>query len=58
MKSKKYDAVELKRTLQKKAEQKFAGLSEKEQLEFLRRKFGHLTKAQETNTQEKLKAPG
>ncbi len=40
-------------------EQMFAGLSEKEQLDFLRRKFGRLTlKAQETNTQEKSKAPG
>lgn len=48
MKNKKYDAVEMKRALQKSAEQKFAGLTEREQLELLRRKFGHLySKAQE-----------
>lgn len=42
MKNKILDAVELKRILQKNAERKFALLSEPEQLELLRRKFGHL----------------
>jgi len=44
MKSKKVDAVEMKRQLQKQAEQKLSHLSEKEQLKLLSRKFGHLTK--------------
>ncbi len=42
MKGKKFDAVEMKRQLQKEAEQRLSHLSEKEQLELLRRKFGHL----------------
>ena len=45
MKTKELQAVEFKRILQAKAEKKLAKLSEKEQLELLRRKFGHLTKA-------------
>ena len=44
MRGKKFDAVEMKRKLQKKAEQRLSTLSEKEQLELLRKKFGHLTK--------------
>lgn len=44
MKNKELDAVALKRDLQSKAEQKLARLSEREQLELLRRKFGHLIK--------------
>ena len=42
MKYKKFDAVEMKRQLQREAELKLAPLSEKEQLELLHRKFGHL----------------
>ncbi|MBI5302479.1 MAG: hypothetical protein HY868_10100 [Chloroflexi bacterium] len=42
MKTENVDAVALKRALQKKAEQKLARLSEQEQLELLRRKYGHL----------------
>lgn len=44
MKSKKLDTVEMKRQLQKEAELKLSSLSEKEQLELLNRKFGHLVK--------------
>jgi hypothetical protein len=44
MKGKKFDAVEMKRRLQKEAEQRFSGLSEKEQLKLLQKKFGHLVK--------------
>ena len=42
MKTENIDAVALKRALQKKAEHKLMRLSETEQLEFLRRKYGHL----------------
>jgi len=42
MNGKKFDAVEMKRQLQKEAEQKLSHLSKKEQLELLRKKFGHL----------------
>ena len=42
MKHKKFDAVEMKSRLQRGAELKLAPLSEKEQLELLHRKFGHL----------------
>jgi len=42
MKAKKFDAVEMKRQLQKKAELKLSHLSEEEQLKLLRGKFGHL----------------
>ena len=44
MKNKKFDAVEMKRRLQKEAEQKLSNLSEKEQIEFLSQKFGYLKK--------------
>ena len=44
MQGKKFDAVEMKRQLQKEAELKVSHLSEKEQLELLHRKFGHLVK--------------
>ncbi len=44
MKNERIDAVALKRALQKKAEQKLTRLSEQEQLELLRRKYGHLTR--------------
>ncbi len=44
MKAKKFDAVEMKLRLQKEAEQKLSTLSEKEQLELLSKKFGHLKK--------------
>jgi hypothetical protein len=49
MEGKKFDAVEMKRRLQKRAEQKLSPLSQKEQLELLHRKFGHLIK-QKTKT--------
>ena len=44
MKNKKFDAVELKRQLQKEAEKKLSRLSEREQFELLNKKFGHLRK--------------
>ncbi len=44
MKNKKFDAVEMKRWLQKEAEKKLSKLSEKEQLKLLSQKFGHLRK--------------
>lgn len=44
MKNKKFDAVEMKRKLQKEAEQKLANLSEREQIELLSQKFGYLKK--------------
>ena len=44
MQGKKFNAVEMKRQLQKEAELKLSHLSEKEQLELLHRKFGHLVK--------------
>jgi len=44
MKAKKFDAVEMKRRLQREAELKLSSLSEKDQLELLHRKFGHLVK--------------
>lgn len=44
MKAKKFDAVEMKRQLQKEVENKFSPLSKDEQLELLRKKFGHLIK--------------
>lgn len=42
MKVKKIDAVKMKRALQKKSERKLSELSNKEKLEFLSQKFGHL----------------
>ena len=44
MKAKKFDAVEIKRRLQKEAEERLSHLSEKEQLNLLGKKFGHLMK--------------
>jgi hypothetical protein len=44
MKAKRFDAVEMKRQLQKKAERKISALSESEQLQLLKNKFGHLRK--------------
>ncbi|MBC2746995.1 MAG: hypothetical protein HF975_08325 [ANME-2 cluster archaeon] len=44
MKNKKFDAVKMKRQLQKEAELKLANLSEKEQLELFHKKFGYLIK--------------
>ena len=41
---KKFNAVEMKRRLQKEAEQKLSKLSDKEQLALLSQKFGHLKK--------------
>jgi hypothetical protein len=48
MKAKKIGAVELKRKLQEEAERKLSGLSEKEQLELLAKKFGHLRRSKKT----------
>lgn len=42
MKDKKINAVEMKRRLQKEAEQKLSKLSGKEQIELLSQKFGYL----------------
>jgi len=44
MKIKKFDAVKMKRSLQKEAEQKLSILSENEQLKLLDQKYGHLKK--------------
>lgn len=44
MKGKRFDAVQMKRRLQKEAEQRLSHLSRKEQLELLHKKFGHLIK--------------
>lgn len=48
MKVKKIDAVGMKRELQEEAERKLFGLSEKEQLELLAKKFGHLRRPKKT----------
>jgi len=42
-----FDTVKMKRRLQKEAEQRLSHLSEKEQLELLHKKFGHLMKRKE-----------
>ena len=47
MKNKEFDAVEMKRQLQKKAEEELLKLPEKKQLSLLRKKFGHLIKQKE-----------
>ena len=44
MKGKKFDAVEMKRRLQREAELKLAPLSQEEQLEVLRNRFRHLVR--------------
>lgn len=44
MNTKKFDAVKMKRQLQKEAELKLANLSETEQFELYHKKFGHLIK--------------
>lgn len=44
MKDKKFDAVEMKRRLQREAEEKLSGLKKEKQLKLLREKFGHLMK--------------
>ena len=45
MKDKKFDCVEMKRRLQKSAEDKLSTLPEKEQLALLHKKFGNLIKS-------------
>jgi hypothetical protein len=45
MKVKKFNAVELKRKLQRDSEKKLSKLPEKEQLGLLAKKFGHLKKS-------------
>ena len=47
MENKKFDVVEMKRWLQKETEQRLSCLSEKEQLELLHKKYGHLMKQKE-----------
>jgi hypothetical protein len=47
---KKFDAVEMKRHLQKETEKKISKLSEREQLELLKKKFGHLTKKEKVHS--------
>ena len=42
MKNKEFDAVELKRKLQREAAGKLSPLTEKEQLELLHKRYGHL----------------
>jgi hypothetical protein len=44
MVAKKFDAVKMKRTLQKEAEKKLTALSEQDQLKLLAAKYGHLRK--------------
>jgi len=44
MKAKRFDAVEMKRELQREAERKMSALTESEQLELLKNKVGHLRK--------------
>jgi len=44
MKNKQFDSVEMKRRLQKEAEQKLSDMTIQQQLELLSRKFGHLNK--------------
>ena len=44
MKDKKFDAVKMKRQLQKEAEKRLSKLSEDKQLQLLNKKFGHLVK--------------
>lgn len=50
MKPKKFDAVEMKRKLQKEAEQKLCTLTEKEQLKLLAKMYGHLRKTKKATT--------
>ncbi len=47
MNGKRFDAVAMKRRLQKEAEQILSHLPEKEQLRLLRKKFGHLMKREQ-----------
>jgi hypothetical protein len=47
MKQKKFDAVQCMRQARKRLAQKLSRLSEKEQLEFLRKKYGHLIERKE-----------
>jgi len=50
MKSKRFNAVEMKRRLQKEVEKKLIHLSESEILMLLHKTFGHLTKARKKRT--------
>jgi len=47
---KKFDAVEIKRRLQKETEEKLSKFSKKEQLDLLKKKFGYLTRKEEVHT--------
>jgi len=47
MKDKKFDAVKMKRQLQKDAEKRLSKLSEDKQLQLLNKKYGHLLKNKE-----------
>lgn len=55
MKTETINAVALKRELQKKAEQKLMRLSEKEQIELLRRKYGHIRRATKRKPRRELR---
>ena len=54
MKTETINAVALKRELQKKAEQKLIRLSEKEQLDLLRRKYGNMRRTSKRKPRRKL----
>jgi hypothetical protein len=48
MSLKKFDAVAMKRNLQREVEKKISSLSEKEQLQLLKNKFGYLRRKRKT----------
>lgn len=54
MKTENINTVALKRELQKKAEQKLMRLSEKEQIELLQRKYGHIHRVSKRTPRRKL----
>ena len=54
MKTEVINAVAMKRKLQKKAEQKLMQLSEKEQLDLLRRKYGNMNRTSKRKPRREL----
>ena len=54
MKAETINAVALKRELQKKAEQKLMKLSEKEQIEFLQRKYQRMSRIKKRKSRRDL----
>ena len=54
MKTETINAVALKRELQKKAEQKLMRLSEKQQLDLLRRKYGNMSRTAKRKPRREL----